>query len=158
MLNTQFAKTTSATADKSIGTVTNAGPGPNQFMLRANTKIIDFMPALPGNPGDYLYTDNSNPGKLTTASTSGKVQFIKIANAIETSVTGTIADPTTTNNNVIEINEEQVTLTGTVTLAQIVSAFNRSARMLWKRLNLSHIMIEEHIQKGICDESANGSS
>ena len=122
-----FAKTTSATADKSIGTVTNAGPGPNQFMLRANTKIIDFMPALPGNPGDYLYTDNSNPGKLTTASTSGKVQFIKIANAIETSVTGTIADPTTTNNNVIEINEEQVTLTGTVTLAQIVSAINTAS-------------------------------
>ena len=83
-----FAKTTSASANKTVGTVTNAGPGPNQFMMRPNTRIIDFLPAIPGNVGDYIYTDNSTAGGLTTNSTSGKVQFMKITDAIASSVTG----------------------------------------------------------------------
>ena len=84
-----FAKTTSATSNKSIGTVTNTGPGPNQFMIRPNTRIIDFVPAIPGSVGDYVYTDNTTAGGLTTSDTSGKIQFIKIADAIASSITGT---------------------------------------------------------------------
>lgn len=107
-----FAKTTTATAEKVIGTVTNAGPGPNQFMLRPNTRIIDFVPAIPGSPGDFIYTDNNTAGALTTSNTSGRIQFLKIANAIESSITGTVVDPTTTASDVLEINETPVTLTG----------------------------------------------
>ena len=107
-----FAKTTSATASKTIGTVTNPGPGPNQFMLRPNTRIIDFNPAIPGSVGDFLYTDNSTAGGLTTNSASGKIQFLKIADAIASSVTGTQVDPTTTASDVLEINETSVTFTG----------------------------------------------
>ncbi len=81
-----FAKTTSATASKTIGTVTNS-VGVNQFMLRPNTRIIDTIPAIPGNLGDFIYTDNSVAGGLTTNSASGKIQFLKVATAIETSVT-----------------------------------------------------------------------
>ena len=119
-----FAKTTSATANKSIGTVTHPGPGPNQFMLRPNTRIIDFVPAIPGSVGDYIYTDNSVAGGLTTADTSGKIQFIKIADPIATSITGNVADPTTTANNVLEINETQVTYTGTVTHTEFINQTN----------------------------------
>ena len=118
-----FAKTTSASANKTVGTVTNAGPGPNQFMLRPNTRIIDFLPAIPGSVGDYIYTDNSTAGGLTTNSASGKIQFMKITDAIATSVTGTVVDPTVTANDVIEINETGVTLTST-TLAQTITDIN----------------------------------
>ena len=118
-----FAKTTGATADKSVGTVTNAGPGPNQFMLRPNTRIIDFNPAIPGNVGDFIYTDNSTAGGLTTTSTSGKIQFLKIADAIASSVTGSQVNPTVTANDVLEINETAVTLTST-TLTQTIADIN----------------------------------
>ena len=119
-----FAKTTVSSANKCIGTVTNAGPGPNQFMLRPNTRIVDFVPAIPGNVGDFIYTDNAVAGGLTTTDTSGKVQFIKIADAVETSVIGNVADPTTTSGNVLEINETQVTFTGTVTYTEFVNQVN----------------------------------
>ena len=118
-----FAKTTSASAAKTIGTCTNAGPGPNQFMLRPNTRIIDFNPAIPGSVGDYIYTDNSTAGGLTTNSTSGKIQFLKITDAIATSVTGSQVDPTVTANDVLEINETAVTLTST-TLTQTIADIN----------------------------------
>jgi len=118
-----FAKTTGSTASKSIGTVTNAGPGPNQFMLRPNTRIIDFNPSIPGSVGDFIYTDNSTAGGLTTTSTSGKIQFLKIADAIASSVTGSQVDPTVTANDVLEINETAVTLTST-TLTQTIADIN----------------------------------
>ena len=118
-----FAKTTSASANKTIGTCTNAGPGPNQFMLRPNTRIIDFNPAIPGSVGDFIYTDNSTAGGLTTNSSSGKIQFLKIADAIPTSVTGSQVDPTVTANDVLEINETAVTLTST-TLTQTIADIN----------------------------------
>ena len=118
-----FAKTTTASANKTIGTVTNPGPGPNQFMMRPNTRIIDFNPAIPGSVGDFIYTDNSVAGGLTTTSTSGKVQFLKIADAVESSVTGTQVDPTTTASDVLEINETSVTFTGG-NLTQTISDIN----------------------------------
>ena len=117
-----FAKTTSSSANKTIGTVTNT-VGSNQFMLRPNTRIIDFLPEIPGNVGDYVYTDNSAAGGLTTNSASGKVQFMKIADPIESSVTGTQLNPTVTANWVLEINETAVTFTST-TLSQSVIDIN----------------------------------
>tara|TARA_X000000950_G_scaffold77222_1_gene96843 strand:- start:716 stop:2695 length:1980 start_codon:yes stop_codon:yes gene_type:complete len=118
-----FAKTTTASANKTIGTVTNPGPGPNQFMMRPNTRIIDFNPAIPGSVGDFIYTDNSTAGGLTTNSSSGKVQFLKIADAVSSSITGTQVDPTTTANDVLEINETAVTFTGG-NLTQTISDIN----------------------------------
>ena len=119
-----FAKTTVSTANKSIGTVTHPGPGPNQFMLRPNTRIIDFVPAIPGSVGDYIYTDNATAGGLTTSDTSGKIQFIKIADPIETSITGNVADPTTTSGNKLEINETEVTYTGSVSHTEFITQTN----------------------------------
>jgi hypothetical protein len=120
-----FAKTTSASANKTVGTCTNAGPGPNQFMLRPNTRIIDFLPEIPGSVGDYVYTDNSTAGGLTTNSSSGKIQFMKITDAIASSVTGTQVSPTVVANDKLEINETSVTLTST-TLAQTILDINGS--------------------------------
>ena len=120
-----FTKTTSATANKVIGTCTNPGPGVDQFMIRPNTRIIDFLPAIPGNVSDFIYTHATTAGALTTSDASGRIQFLKIANSIESSVTGTVLNPTVTANDVIEINETPVTLTST-TLSQTVSDINAS--------------------------------
>ncbi len=120
-----FVKTTSATANKVIGTCTNPGPGVNQFMIRPNTRIIDFLPAIPGNVSDFIYTHATTAGALTTNDASGRIQFLKIANAIESSVTGTQINPTVTANDVIEINETPVTLTST-TLTQTIADINGS--------------------------------
>ena len=120
-----FVKTTSATANKVIGTCTNPGPGVNQFMIRPNTRIIDFLPAIPGNVSDFIYTHATTAGALTTSDTSGRIQFLKIANSIESSVTGTVLNPTVTANDVIEINETPVTLTST-TLTQTIADINGS--------------------------------
>ena len=105
-----------------IGTVTNPGPGANKFMIRPNTRIIDFVPAIPGNIGDFIYTDHNTAGGLTTSNTSGRIQFLKITDAITTSITGDVADATTTTANIIEINETQVTLTESVSAAGVTIA------------------------------------
>ena len=124
-----FAKTTTATANKVIGTVTNPGPGPNQFMIRPNTRIIDFLPAIPGSVGDFIYTDHTNAGELSTSNTSGRIQFMKITDAVTSSVTGDQVDATTATASVIEINETSVTLTEStsgagVTIADAVGNIN----------------------------------
>ena len=49
-----FTKANTATMAKMIGVVTEAGPGPNQFMIMPNNQIIDFEPAIPGTQGDWL--------------------------------------------------------------------------------------------------------
>ena len=122
--STGFVKTNSSTTDKVIGTVTNT-VGANQFMLRPNTRIIDFLPEIPGSVGDFVYADTATPGAFTTTSTSGKIQFLKIADPIESSVTGTVVNPTVTASDVLEINETAVTLTST-TLAQTILDINGS--------------------------------
>ena len=117
-----FAKTNSSTTTKVIGTVTNT-VGANQFMLRPNTRIVDFLPEIPGSVGDFIYANTLSPGGLTTTSTSGKIQFLKIADPIASSVTGSVVNPTVTSGHVLEINETAVTLTST-TLAQTILDIN----------------------------------
>lgn len=117
-----FAKTNSSTTSKVIGTVTNT-VGANQFMLRPNTRIVDFLPEIPGSVGDFIYVNTASPGALTTSSSSGKIQFLKIADPIASSVTGSVVNPTVTSGHVIEINETAVTLTST-TLAQTILDIN----------------------------------
>lgn len=117
-----FVKTNSSTTTKVIGTVTNT-VGANQFMLRPNTRIVDFLPEIPGSVGDFIYVDTASPGTLTTSSSSGKIQFLKIADPITSSVTGSVVNPTVTAGHVLEINETAVTFTST-TLAQTIIDIN----------------------------------
>ena len=126
--STGFAKTNSSTINKVIGTVTNT-VGADQFMIRPNTRIIDFLPEIPGSVGDFVYVDTASPGELTTSSTSGKIQFLKIADPITTSVTGTVINATATTGSVLEINEQSVTLNESsvgagVTIADAVANIN----------------------------------
>ncbi len=118
-----FAKANTITMGKMVGVVTEAGPGPNLFMISPNNRIIDFEPSIPGSRGDYIYADSA--GGLTTSDT-GKVVFIKIQDAIPTVLTGTVNDPAIPAGHQVAINSFITTFTGAgnISLANIVSQIN----------------------------------
>ena len=120
----QIERVTAASRDRVIGTVTHPGPGPNKFLLRPQTGVIDFVPGLPGLVGDFIYTTIDGSGDLTTSDT-GKPVFLKIANAVPSLITGTALDPVVTANNTLIINDVTVTLTGT-NVTSTVSDINGS--------------------------------
>ena len=103
-----FAKANTATMDRMIGTVIDAGPGPNFFIIAPNNRIIDFDPKIPGNQGDFVYVQAD--GSLGTADT-GKAAFLNIQNAIPTVLTSAVNAPTVPNNHVITLNDINVTFT-----------------------------------------------
>jgi len=108
--NEEFVLSDTDNVNKFIGTVVFAGPGPNQFVLKPANGIIDFVPGLPGAVGDYLYPSVNGTGDLTTDSASSRPVFMKIADAVATSTTGTGIDPIGNDGDVVEINRVQVTL------------------------------------------------
>jgi hypothetical protein len=112
---------------KFIGTVVESGPGPDQFILRPANGIIDFVPGLPGNVGDYIYPKIDGSGDLTTNDESQRPIFMKVADAIATYTIGSNLDPTGIDGDVVEINKIQVTLSsgsGTYTLTDAITAIN----------------------------------
>ena len=123
--STGFSKANTATMAKMIGVVTEAGPGPNQFMMLPNNDIIDFDPTIPGSQGDYVYVSSS--GEFTTSDT-GKIAFLKIQDAIPTTLEGNISTPTVPHGHIITLNSKTVTFAGTgnanATLSQMVSTIN----------------------------------
>jgi len=113
--------------DRFIGTVVHPGPGPDQFILRPANGVIDFVPGLPGNVGDYLYPSLDGSGDLTASDASRRPIYMKIADAVTTSTTGTGIDPTGTDGDVVEINRVQITLgsgNGTYGVEEAVALIN----------------------------------
>ena len=96
-----FGKANADTMNRMIGTVVDAGPGPNQFIMAPNNRIIDFDPKIPGSQGDYIYVQND--GTLGTADT-GKAAFLNVQDAIPTVLTGTEDGPEVPANHTIKLN------------------------------------------------------
>ena len=106
-----FVKANAITADRMIGVVTEPGPGPDQFMILPNNRIIDFDPFIPGVQGDYIYVDSS--GTLSnTDSGSGKVAFLNVKSAVPTVLIGDQGNPTVANGNIIAFNGVNITFNG----------------------------------------------
>lgn len=125
--NGEFVLSDADNVTKFIGTVIFPGPGPDQFILRPGNGIIDFVPGLPGQVGDYLYPSIDGSGDLTTDDFSRRPIFMKIADAIPCATTGTGIDPRGTDGDVVEINRTQITLSsgsGTYGVDEAVSAIN----------------------------------
>jgi len=125
--NGDFVLSNPDSISRFIGTVVHPGPGPDQFILRPANGIIDFVPGLPGNVGDYLYPSLDGSGDLTTNDNSRRPIYMKIADAITTSTTGTGIDPTGTDGDIVEINRVQIPLysgNGTYTLDDAVTLIN----------------------------------
>lgn len=124
----QFALSNADNVTKFVGTVVEPGPGPDQFILRPANSIIDFVPGLPGAVGDYIYPSIDGTGDLTTSDWSRRPIFLKVAEAIPCSTTGTGIDPSAFDGDIIEVNRVQLTLvgsgSGTVTLQEAVDIIN----------------------------------
>lgn len=119
-----FVKATALTMSKMIGTVIDAGPGPNFFIIAPNNRIIDFDPKIPGVQGDYIYIQND--GTLGTADT-GKAAFLNIQNAIPTELVGTVDAPTVPQNHVMALNGVNVNFAvagANANTSEIVSIIN----------------------------------
>ena len=122
-----FTKANTNTMAKMVGVVTEAGPGPNQFMILPNNQIVDFEPSIPGVQGNYVYVDTD--GSFTTTDT-GQIVFLKIQDAIPTVLTGTVNAPEVPHNHVIKLNGKTVTFAdggGNVNAAAMVVNINAVA-------------------------------
>ena len=126
-----FALSNAENIGRFIGTVVYPGPGPNQFILRPANGIIDFVPGLPGDVGDYLYPSLDGTGDLTTNDNSRRPIYMKIADAIVTSTTGIGIDPIGNDGDVVEVNRVQITLasgSGTYTVEDAVTLINQETQ------------------------------
>jgi hypothetical protein len=122
-----FSLSNSENISRFLGTVVYPGPGPDQFILRPANGIVDFVPGLPGNVGDYLYPSLDGSGDLTTNDNSRRPIYMKVADAITTSTTGTGIDPTGVDGDIVEINRVQIPLysgNGTYTVDDAVTLIN----------------------------------
>ena len=115
--------------DRLVGTVVHPGPGPHQFMVRPANGIIDFVPGLPGDVGDFIYPSVDGTGDLTTDNTGVPI-FMKLTDAVPSIVRGTVTDGKATAGDVIEINNVDVMFTtstlGEVTVPNAVTDINLS--------------------------------
>ena len=119
-----LVKANASTISRTVGVVSYTGPGPNQFKVKPQNQIIDFNPALPGTAGEFIYADTD--GDLTTTDT-GKILFLKLKDAISTVATGNASNGTTTQNNVLEINGTNVTLSTGTSIANAVTDINSTS-------------------------------
>lgn len=125
--NEEFVKSTPDNINFFVGTVVEPGPGPDQFILKPANGIIDFVPALPGNVGDYIYPNVDGSGDLTTDDSSQRPIFMKISDSIPTYTIGTGIGITGIDGDIVEINRKRITLSfgsGTYTLDQAITAIN----------------------------------
>lgn len=121
---TGYGKANAITADRMIGIVTETGPGPNQFMILPNNRIIDFDPGIPGSQGDYIYVDSS--GSLSNTDTgSGKVAFLNIRSAVSTILTGGQGNPAIGDGNTIILNGVSISFSGTGGTSNIAEISNQ---------------------------------
>ena len=106
----EFVLSDADNVTKFVGTVLHPGPGPHQFILKPANGIIDFVPGLPGNVGDYIYPSTDGSGDLTTSDASRRPIFLKVADAVPCVTTGTGIDPQGNDGDIIELNRVQITL------------------------------------------------
>lgn len=126
VVSTGYVKANAETADSMVGVVTEAGPGPDKFMILPNNRIYDFDPGVPGRQGEYIYVDDN--GELSNVSaTTKKAIFLNIRDSIPTVLGGTQPGPTVPNSYNLAINDEDITFTSanaTVNVFEIAEQIN----------------------------------
>ena len=110
--NEEFVLATAENVSRFIGTVLQPGPGPNQFILRPANGIIDFVPGLPGVPGDYLYPSIDGSGDLTLDDASRRPVFMKISMALPSFTIGQNPNPLGSSGDVYQINGYDIVTSG----------------------------------------------
>ena len=132
-----------------IGTVVFPGPGPHQFILRPANGIIDFVPGLPGEVGDYIYPSIDGSGDLTTNDASRRPVFMKIADAIPSETIGTSTSVTVPAGCTTKINDTVFSLaTGGLTqLVDSINAYTSEHKVVADKIN-APVVIETNFNLG----------
>jgi len=122
-----FELADAANIERLVGTVTHAGPGPDKFLLRPANGIVDFVPGLPGNPGDFIYPKTDSSGELTLTNT-GVAVFLKLSNAVPSISKGSVTNGQASAADKLEINEVDVLFVtnsgGNVSITNAVTDIN----------------------------------
>lgn len=118
-----FVLATSDNSIKSVGRITEAGPGPNFFSMKAFREVLYLeQHNLPGVVGDFLYVDETTPGKYSITESGSPVVLI-LSEAVSTTTKGSVTNPTVSLGNQLKVNGIPITFSGS-TLASVVSDFN----------------------------------
>jgi hypothetical protein len=105
-----------------VGTVTSVSDTmPNWFTINPVTKVDDFIDYLPGDIGDIIYADVSNPGKLTT--TVGKPVYLKLRNNKQTQIKSVI-NASATPGSAFQINGATITVSSPGNMTSVVADIN----------------------------------
>lgn len=116
-----------ATYQDIIGTVTGVDDAGVNFSVNLLEKVNYLLDYLPGNVGDYIYSDTTVPGGLTTSIGGTKV-YLKLRNNTQSNtVSSTFVAPTdivSANGYVFNINGYPTTVGGTGTLTDVNTAIN----------------------------------
>lgn len=106
-----FVKANAETADRMVGVVTEAGPGPDYFVLLPNNRIIDFDPRMPGEQGDFVFV--TNQGNLSNVFVpASKIAFLTVQSAVPTVLVGAEPNPEVTDGYTIELNGVEIEFAG----------------------------------------------
>lgn len=107
-----------------VGRVTSLSDiKPGWITINPVQKIVDYLDFLPGSVGDIIYSSITSPGTLTTSSTEGTQVYIKLRDNTQSLSDSTAPGPTTPGN-VFLLNNIYVTVNGSGTTADVVSAVN----------------------------------
>ena len=121
-----IVKANATTAQNTIGVVSAAGPGPDFVTIRPHSRFVDYDTDIPTSTiGDRVYVTVN--GGLTTlsANSTGRSAYIVVQEAIPTSLTGSVNNPSfSTSAFSTTINETPISFTGTENLTQILSKIN----------------------------------
>ena len=96
---------------------------PGWFTINPVQKIVDNLDYLPGYVGDTIYTDTTIPGGLT-ATPGGSQVYIKLRNDTSSISVSTVLGGTTAPGSIFQLNDVNVTVGGTGTLSDVVTATN----------------------------------
>lgn len=106
-----------------IGRITSISDTiPGWFTINPVQKIVDFLDFLPGGIGDFVYTSTTIPGDITIVP-GGTQIYIKLRDQTSSISYSETSGPTSAGN-VFQLNEINITVGGTGTLANVVSAVN----------------------------------
>jgi hypothetical protein len=92
------------------------------FTINPVQKIVDNLDYLPGFVGDTIYSSTTIPGGIT-ADPGGAQIYIKLRDYTSSTTTSMFEGPTITGS-ILQINSTDVTINGTGSIADIISATN----------------------------------
>lgn len=113
----------SATSKLVIGRITSISDTiPGWFTINPVQKIVDNLNYLPGDVGDIIYSSTTEPGGITIVP-GGSQLYIKLKNNTSSISYNTLPGPTSAGN-IFQLNGIDITVGGTGTIADIVTAVN----------------------------------